>query len=165
MDMPVLSCRLMEWMFLPSGSVYAGPRSTPWRTVRWWSTLPPTATTATAWVTQAPGDAWFAVFCTHGIKFFPNVIWVTVLAMKPLHTLYSVTILWTKPLHTLHYFSYRTRDEIQEVRERKDPILKLKNRLIDNGLATAEELKVSIHTFTPTPKEGLRVYILVTLLW
>ncbi|WAR07517.1 ODPA-like protein [Mya arenaria] len=37
--------------------------------------------------------------------------------------------------------SYRTRDEIQEVRERKDPILKLKNRMIENGLATAEELK------------------------
>lgn len=37
--------------------------------------------------------------------------------------------------------SYRTRDEIQEVREKRDPIINLRNKLIDANLATAEELK------------------------
>lgn len=37
--------------------------------------------------------------------------------------------------------SYRTRDEIQEVRERRDPIINLKNRLIESNLSTPEELK------------------------
>ncbi|KAL4232653.1 Pyruvate dehydrogenase E1 component subunit alpha [Mactra antiquata] len=37
--------------------------------------------------------------------------------------------------------SYRTRDEIQEVREKRDPIINLKNRLIDANLADADELK------------------------
>lgn len=37
--------------------------------------------------------------------------------------------------------SYRTRDEIQEVRERRDPIINLKNRLLESNLSTTEELK------------------------
>jgi len=37
--------------------------------------------------------------------------------------------------------SYRTRDEINEVRERRDPIINLKNKLITTGLATEAELK------------------------
>lgn len=37
--------------------------------------------------------------------------------------------------------SYRTRDEIQEVRQRRDPITSFKDKLITNNLATAEELK------------------------
>ena len=38
--------------------------------------------------------------------------------------------------------SYRTRDEIQEVRAKRDPITVFKDRMIDSGLATADELKV-----------------------
>lgn len=42
--------------------------------------------------------------------------------------------------------SYRTRDEIQEVRSKSDPIFVLKERLLGNNMASAEELKVSAHT-------------------
>lgn len=38
--------------------------------------------------------------------------------------------------------SYRTRDEIQEVRQTRDPITSLKEKILSNELATAEELKV-----------------------
>lgn len=38
--------------------------------------------------------------------------------------------------------SYRTRDEIQEVRATRDPITSLKEKILNNNLATAEELKV-----------------------
>lgn len=41
--------------------------------------------------------------------------------------------------------SYRTRDEIQEVRQTRDPITLFKEKIIDAGLATAEELKVWYH--------------------
>jgi pyruvate dehydrogenase E1 component alpha subunit len=37
--------------------------------------------------------------------------------------------------------SYRTRDEIQEVRQKRDPITNFRDRLVDSGLASAEELK------------------------
>lgn len=37
--------------------------------------------------------------------------------------------------------SYRTRDEIQEVRQSKDPITNFKDRLLSTDLASAEELK------------------------
>lgn len=37
--------------------------------------------------------------------------------------------------------SYRTRDEIQEVRQKRDPITSFKERMIESGLATADELK------------------------
>ncbi|XP_054621282.1 pyruvate dehydrogenase E1 subunit alpha 1b [Dunckerocampus dactyliophorus] len=37
--------------------------------------------------------------------------------------------------------SYRTRDEIQEVRLKNDPISVLKGRMLDNNMASAEELK------------------------
>lgn len=37
--------------------------------------------------------------------------------------------------------SYRTRDEIQEVRQRRDPITSFKDKLIAANLATAEEVK------------------------
>lgn len=40
--------------------------------------------------------------------------------------------------------SYRTRDEVQEVRQTRDPITQFKEKIIDAGLATAEELKVSV---------------------
>lgn len=37
--------------------------------------------------------------------------------------------------------SYRTRDEVQEVRQRRDPITSFKDKLITANLATSEELK------------------------
>ncbi|XP_060562467.1 pyruvate dehydrogenase E1 component subunit alpha, mitochondrial-like [Ruditapes philippinarum] len=37
--------------------------------------------------------------------------------------------------------SYRTRDEIQTVREKRDPIINLRNKLVDADLASADELK------------------------
>lgn len=39
-------------------------------------------------------------------------------------------------------FSYRTREEIQEVRSKSDPISLLKDRLLSNNMASMEELKV-----------------------
>ena len=38
--------------------------------------------------------------------------------------------------------SYRTRDEIQEIRQKRDPITGFKERIISNNLATAAEIKV-----------------------
>lgn len=38
--------------------------------------------------------------------------------------------------------SYRTRDEIQEVRQTRDPIMLFKDKIVGAELATAEELKV-----------------------
>merc|ERR1719228_736117 len=37
--------------------------------------------------------------------------------------------------------SYRTRDEIQEVRQTRDPIMLLKEKILSNDLGTADELK------------------------
>jgi len=38
--------------------------------------------------------------------------------------------------------SYRTREEVQEVRQTRDPITSFKEKILSAGLATAEELKV-----------------------
>ena len=43
----------------------------------------------------------------------------------------------------IHLFSYRSRDEIQEVRQKRDPINGFKDKIIEAGLATAQEIKVS----------------------
>lgn len=37
--------------------------------------------------------------------------------------------------------SYRSRDEIAEVRQKRDPITSFKDRMMETGLATAEEIK------------------------
>jgi pyruvate dehydrogenase E1 component alpha subunit len=37
--------------------------------------------------------------------------------------------------------SYRSRDEVQEVRQKRDPITSFKDRIIEAGLVTADELK------------------------
>lgn len=37
--------------------------------------------------------------------------------------------------------SYRSRDEVQGVRQSRDPITLYKDQIIENGLATADELK------------------------
>lgn len=42
------------------------------------------------------------------------------------------------------FCSYRSRDEIQEVRQKRDPINGFKDKIIDAGLATAQELKVNL---------------------
>ena len=39
--------------------------------------------------------------------------------------------------------SYRTRDEIQEVRSKSDPISMLKDRMLSNNMASVDELKVT----------------------
>lgn len=39
--------------------------------------------------------------------------------------------------------SYRTRDEIQEVRQTRDPITSFKDKILNAELVTAEELKVN----------------------
>lgn len=39
--------------------------------------------------------------------------------------------------------SYRTRDEVQEVRQTRDPITSFKEKILSTGLATQEQLKVS----------------------
>lgn len=40
--------------------------------------------------------------------------------------------------------SYRTRDEIQEVRQSRDPITSFREKIINNELATPDEIKVRI---------------------
>ncbi len=47
--------------------------------------------------------------------------------------------------------SYRTREEIQEVRSKSDPITMLKERMLSNNMASVEEFKVSTHKTTTTP--------------
>lgn len=37
--------------------------------------------------------------------------------------------------------SYRSREEVKEVREKRDPIITFKDKLLSSNLATAEELK------------------------
>lgn len=38
--------------------------------------------------------------------------------------------------------SYRTRDEVQEVRQTRDPITSFKEKIISSNLVTTEEIKV-----------------------
>jgi pyruvate dehydrogenase E1 component alpha subunit len=40
------------------------------------------------------------------------------------------------------YFSYRTREEIQDVRKSRDPITSFREKVIQAKLATDEEFKV-----------------------
>jgi len=51
-----------------------------------------------------------------------------------------------KVLSCLH--SYRTREQIQEVRTKRDPITGFKDRVIACELMTAEEIKVCFNVFT-----------------
>ena len=58
------------------------------------------------------------------------------------------TPIWSVPcvLCCLDYFvtscSYRTREEIQEVRSKSDPISMLRDRMLSNKMAAMEEFKV-----------------------
>lgn len=51
------------------------------------------------------------------------------------------------PCTNLSPLSYRTREEIQEVRSKSDPISMLKDRMLSNNMASVEELKVT-NTFS-----------------
>jgi len=42
------------------------------------------------------------------------------------------------------YFSYRSREQIQDVRQKRDPINGFKDHLIELDLAAAEEFKVGL---------------------
>lgn len=43
--------------------------------------------------------------------------------------------------------SYRTREEVQEVRQTRDPLTSFKERILNANLVTADEIKVSRHFF------------------
>ena len=42
----------------------------------------------------------------------------------------------------VHFYSYRSREEIKEVKKERDPIDTFKEKIIAAGLVTKEELKV-----------------------
>lgn len=43
--------------------------------------------------------------------------------------------------------SYRTREEVQEVRQTRDPLTSFKERILSTNLVTADEIKVSTYFF------------------
>lgn len=45
--------------------------------------------------------------------------------------------------------SYRTREEVQEVRQTRDPITSFKEKIITSNLVTADEIKVTHFTKHP----------------
>lgn len=55
--------------------------------------------------------------------------------------------------------SYRTRDEIQEVRQTRDPITSFREKILHNELATPEELKVNARLLIETLHNLLIIYI------
>ena len=57
------------------------------------------------------------------------------------------------------FYSYRTRDEIQEVRQSRDPITGFKQKLIDSGLVSAEEIKVRKMLLAQRLKKMTRKYL------
>lgn len=62
--------------------------------------------------------------------------------------------------------SYRTRDEIQEVRQTRDPLTSFKERLLSSNLATAEELKVThIISLFSTITERILVILIFFILY
>ena len=55
--------------------------------------------------------------------------------------------------------SYRDREEIKEVREKRDPITNFKARLVDTGLASEDEIKVCEDSkCTPVVQLELRAF-------
>lgn len=73
---------------------------------------------------------------------------VVTASLPTLWTLFlEVSCVQTSLCSSVHVFaclvlSYRTREEIQEVRSKSDPITLLKDRMVNNNLASVEELKV-----------------------
>jgi len=55
--------------------------------------------------------------------------------------------------------SYRTRDEIQEVRQTRDPITSFKDRILSAGLATADELKVHLAECPSDKSNGGQTFV------
>lgn len=51
--------------------------------------------------------------------------------------------------------SYRTREEIQEVRLSRDPITSFKEKMLNSNLASADELKVSVFFFNYNPRKPI----------
>lgn len=49
-----------------------------------------------------------------------------------------------KKISNHFYFSYRTREEIQDVRKSRDPITSFREKLLHAKLATEEEFKVCL---------------------
>ena len=43
--------------------------------------------------------------------------------------------------------SYRSRDEVQSIRKTRDPIMSLREKLLDSGLADTDDIKVSNSSF------------------
>lgn len=56
---------------------------------------------------------------------------------------YYISTSLQHPCTNLSPHSYRTREEIQEVRSKSDPISMLKDRMLSNNMASVEELKVA----------------------
>lgn len=50
--------------------------------------------------------------------------------------------------------SYRTRDEVQEVRQTRDPITSFREKILNNNLASAEELKVGFSNWSAHQSEN-----------
>lgn len=60
--------------------------------------------------------------------------------------------------------SYRTREEIQEVRQTRDPITGFKERILNANLVTQEELKVSLYfTFLTVAVPNLMFKIIIVV--
>lgn len=82
----------------------------------------------TAWVTRVSGE-----------EYEWSAVWV-----KEADTRHQLFIHISKVYLDFYVTScsYRTRDEIQEVRSKSDPISMLKDRMLGNNMASVEELKV-----------------------
>lgn len=101
---------------------------------------------ASAAVFQGPIVMELQTYRYHGHSMSdPGVRWVTGSGwcLQPCCGLFSRRRLFSR--------SYRTREEIQEVRSKSDPISMLKERMLANNMASAEEFKVR------TPPSRLRV--------
>ena len=58
-----------------------------------------------------------------------------------------IPVLWTKHTISVPAFSYRSRDEVQSIRKTRDPIMSLREKLLDSGLADTDDIKVSKSSF------------------
>lgn len=61
--------------------------------------------------------------------------------------------------------SYRSRDEIQEVRQTRDPITSFREKITSAGLVTSEELKVKISKNSEKTKTTLNLFLFYYRTW
>lgn len=61
--------------------------------------------------------------------------------------------------------SYRTREEIQEVRQTKDPITGFKERILNANLITQEEIKVSVTRYFPQSQRYAKLLLFFRRQW